>query len=152
MQDSRARPRISMPVIVEGRYDKSAILGIFDAAVITTDGFGIFNSKEKRALIKRLAGEGGVIVLTDSDAGGKQIRSFISSVLPKNRIYDLYIPRIKGKERRKSAPSKEGVLGVEGVGADILRKLLMPFTSDGSFPRYEEITKLDLYEDVLFGA
>ena len=151
MAEKLKRPKISLPIIVEGKYDKSAILGIFEATVITTGGFSVFNSKEKRALIKRLATEGGVIVLTDPDAGGKQIRSFISSVLPKSCIYDLYVPRIKGKEKRKSAPSKEGVLGVEGVGGGVLRSLLEPFVGE-SVPVYEQITKLDMFEDGLFGT
>ena len=153
MSDSEKRKKISLPIIVEGKYDKSAILGIFDATVITTGGFSVFNSSEKRALIKRLAGDGGVILLTDSDAGGKQIRTFISSILPKSQIYNLYIPRIEGKEKRKRAPSKEGMLGVEGVGGDVLRKLLAPFAkSNGEIPRYESISKLDLFEDGLFGS
>lgn len=153
MNEKDGRKKIALPIIVEGKYDKSAILGIFDATVITTGGFGVFNSSEKKALIKRLAGDGGVILLTDSDAGGKQIRSFISSILPKSQIYNLYIPRIEGKEKRKRAPSKEGVLGVEGVGGDVLKKLLSPFAADGArVPKYESISKLDLFEDGLFGS
>ena len=143
---------LSLPVIVEGRYDKSAILSIFSGTVITTEGFSVFNSREKVALIKKIAA-GGVIVLTDSDAGGKQIRSFLSSILPKDKIKHLYVPRIEGKERRKTAPSKEGVLGVEGVGAEVLRRVLMPFASGTSAAKSEsEFTKLELYEAGLFGA
>ena len=93
-------PRIKMPVIVEGRYDKSAILGMFSGVVITTDGFSVFNSKEKQALIRKIS-ENGIIVLTDSDGGGKQIRGFLSSILPREKIYHLYIPRVEGKESRK---------------------------------------------------
>ena len=47
--------KISLPIIVEGRYDKSTLSSIFDATVITTGGFSIFNSKEKQALIRKLA-------------------------------------------------------------------------------------------------
>ena len=119
-------PSIKYPIIVEGRYDKSAILGMYQATVITTDGFGIFNSKEKQALVRRLAKDG-VILLTDSDGGGRQIRSFVSGIVPKEKIYQLYIPEIEGKEKRKTKTSRAGLLGVEGVGADVLRKLLDPF-------------------------
>ena len=144
-------PRLKIPVIVEGRYDKSAILGMFSGTVLTTDGFGIFNSKEKQALIRRL-GESGIILLTDPDAGGKQIRSFVSSILPKGKIYQLYVPRVEGKERRKNKASKEGVLGVEGVSADILRELLMPFTTEDGIARGGDITAADLFELGLSGA
>ena len=68
------RIKIRYPIIVEGRYDKSCILGFVDATVITTGGFSIFKNKEKQALIKRLAMRGGIILLTDSDGGGRQIR------------------------------------------------------------------------------
>lgn len=144
-------PKIKLPIIVEGRYDKSAILGMFSATVVTTDGFGVFNSKEKQMLIRKIAGDG-IIILTDSDAGGKQIRNFISSILPKDKIYQLYIPRIEGKEKRKKQAGKEGVLGVEGVGGDVLRNLLMPFVSGAVREERAEITAVDMFELGLTGA
>lgn len=144
-------PRLRLPVIVEGRYDKSAILGMFSGVVITTDGFGIFNSKEKQALIRRI-GKDGLIILTDSDSGGKQIRSFLSGIVPKDKLHQLYIPRIKGKESRKTRPSKEGVLGVEAVGGDVIRGLLMPFCEGESERVGEEIKTADLYDLGLTGA
>lgn len=142
--------KISLPIIVEGRYDKAAICSIFDATVVTTGGFSLFNSREKRALIEKLS-EGGIIVLTDSDAGGRQIRTYLSSVLPKDKLFHVYVPRIKGKESRKSRPSKEGVLGVEGVGKEALISALSPFIGEGR-RRGREITPLDFYEDGLSGA
>ena len=144
-------PRINLPIIVEGRYDKSAILGMFSATVITTEGFGIFNSKEKQALVRKISDKG-VIILTDSDAGGKQIRSFISSIVPKDKIYQLYIPRIEGKEKRKKQAGREGVLGVEGVGGDVLRKILAPFTTNEVRERATEITSVDMFNLGLSGG
>ena len=142
--------KISLPIIVEGRYDKAAISGIFDATVITTDGFAIFNSREKRALIEKIS-KNGIIVLTDSDAGGRQIRGFLSSILPKERIFNVYVPKIKGKESRKARPSKEGLLGVEGVGKEALLTALAPFI--GEAPTYgRDITPLDFFEDGLSGS
>ena len=146
-------PRIRLPIIVEGRYDKSAVMSMFSATVITTDGFSVFNSKEKQALIRRIAKDG-IIILTDSDAGGKQIRSFISSILPKEKIFQLYIPRIEGKEKRKTHKGKEGILGVEGVGGDVLRKLLTPFTTDACEEKEEKkeiITPVDMFNFGLSG-
>ncbi len=144
-------PRIKLPIIVEGRYDKCAILGMFSATVVATDGFGVFNSKEKQMLIRRIAKDG-IIVLTDSDAGGKQIRSFLSSILPKEKIYQLYIPRIEGKEKRKKQPGKEGVLGVEGVGGEVLRKILTPFASVSEKMPGKEISSTDMFVLGLSGA
>ena len=74
--------RIDLPILVEGRYDKNTLSQIFEATVIVLDGFGIFNSREKQALVRKIAHDG-IIILTDSDAGGRQIRSFLSGILPK---------------------------------------------------------------------
>ena len=144
------RIKISLPIIVEGRYDKAAVCSIFDATVVTTGGFALFNSREKRMLIERLA-NGGIIVLTDSDSGGRQIRTYLSSVLPKDKIFHVYVPRIKGKESRKKHPSKEGVLGVEGVGREALLHALSPFIGE-RVQRGRAITPLDFYDDSLSGS
>ena len=122
--------KIALPIIVEGRYDRAALSSIAEATVVTLGGFSVFNSKEKQALIRKLS-ENGIIVLTDSDGAGKTIRAFLQGIVPKERIYNLYVPQIKGKERRKKTPSKEGLLGVEGMDAELLRDLLKPFGDGG---------------------
>lgn len=143
--------KISLPIIVEGRYDKAALSGFIEGTVITTGGFSIFNNKEKQALISRIA-ERGIIVLVDSDAGGRQIRSFLSGILPKEKIYNAYIPRIAGKEGRKSRPSREGVLGVEGMSREVLLRALAPFVSAEEGARRFEISKTDFYLHGLSGS
>ena len=135
--------KIALPVIVEGKYDKIKLDSIIDATVITTGGFGIFNSEEKKALIKRLC-KNGVILLCDSDGAGKVIRSYIKSFLPPEKVYNLYIPKIEGKEKRKTEGSKEGTLGVEGMSAELLRSLFEKFI-DNSATDKVEITKRDFY-------
>ena len=150
------RIKISLPIVVEGKYDKSTLLSMFDATVITLGGFAVFNSKEKQALLRRVAKDG-IILLTDSDGAGKLIRSFLNGIIPKDKIYNLYIPKVKGKEKRKSAPSKEGLIGVEGIGREELMRILSPFfsqnESDGYSPKNsgEMITKVDFYMDKLTG-
>lgn len=116
--------KISQAVIVEGRYDKLKLSNIIDAFIIETNGFGIFKDKKKLSFIKRIANERGIIVLTDSDHAGFMIRNYISSGVPKDKIINVYIPDIKGKEKRKDKPSKEGKLGVEGMSAQILLQAL----------------------------
>ncbi len=150
--------RISLPIIVEGRYDKSTLSSFVSAKIITTDGFSVFNSKEKRALIKKLAEKEGIIIITDSDAGGRQIRSFLSGFVPNDKIHHLYIPQILGKEKRKKSASKEGYLGVEGMERETLEKLLKPFTTSTPCEENEinsnkrMLTKLDLFADGLSGG
>ncbi len=146
------KPKICYPVIVEGKYDRQRILDIFDAQVITTDGFGIFRREEKAALLRTLASSAPIIVLTDSDGAGKLIRSRISQILPRDKMIQLYTPRIEGKERRKAQPSAEGVLGVEGMERQLVFDLLSPYTGERAPQNGRKVTKADLYADGLSGG
>ena len=122
--------KIPYPILVEGKYDRLRLLSVLDAQIITTDGFGIFNKKEKTALLRALAKAGQIIVLTDSDGAGKLIRSHVSCCLPKESIINLYTPEIFGKEKRKAEPSAEGKLGVEGMERELLYNLFLPYTDE----------------------
>ena len=142
---------ISRPIIVEGKYDKIKLSSLLSAHIIPTDGFSLFKKKEKAALLRRLAEKTGVIVLTDADGGGKQIRAYLSEILPKEKVIHLYIPAVSGKERRKTHAGKAGLLGVEGIESEILLSLFAPF-ADGAPPRtHGGITKQDFYADGLSG-
>ena len=145
---------LAYPVIVEGQYDRLRVQNVAQGQILTTDGFGIFNKKEKRALLLALAKKTPLIVLTDSDGAGKLIRSHLTSVIPADRLIHLYIPRIEGKERRKKAPSAEGVLGVEGMENDVIRHLLAPYSVEKTATKREEnpLTKTDFYVDGLTGG
>lgn len=74
---------------------------MLDALIIETNGFSVYKDKKKLAFIKKLANERGLIVITDSDHSGFQIRNYLSSVIPKDKIKHIYIPDIYGKEKRK---------------------------------------------------
>ena len=146
--------KIDRAVIVEGRYDKIKLSSILDAVIIETDGFGIFNNKEKQQLIRRLADTKGLLILTDSDSAGFKIRSFIKGIVPAETIKHAYIPDIFGKEKRKTVASKEGKLGVEGVKKELILEALEKagvFCEETEKTEKREITKLDLYEDGLSG-
>ena len=142
---------ISRPIIVEGKYDKIKLSRVVNAHIVTTDGFGIFSQAQKTALIRRLAEENGVIVLTDSDGAGLVIRNYLRNILSPDKIIHLYTPRIKGKEKRKNTPSKEGFLGVEGMETQWLEKALAPFADGGAKPRMQ-LTKADFYALGLSGG
>lgn len=145
--------KIPYTIVVEGKYDRLKLINICDARIITTEGFGIFKKNEKLALIRKLAQKHPVIVLTDSDGAGKLIRSHLSSAIPSDRIIQLYIPQIKGKEKRKTEFSAEGTLGVEGMENELLYSLLKPYESEELFMEALEnpLSKADLYEDGLMG-
>lgn len=116
--------KIDRAVVVEGKYDKIKLQNIADAVIITTDGFGVFRNENKKRLIKRIAEEKGLAVITDSDNAGNMIRAYVKKICSNADIVNVYIPQIKGKERRKSGYSSEGFLGVEGLDDDILLSAL----------------------------
>ncbi len=114
--------KVRQPIIVEGRYDRIRLSALIDGVIIETGGFRIFKDKALLDSLRHIAGTTGVILLTDSDQAGFRIRNFIKSALgPKAKLTQVYIPGIKGVERRKQAPSAEGLLGVEGMDTRTLR-------------------------------
>lgn len=147
--------RVKYPVVVEGRYDKAKLSSIMEGDIIQTDGFRVFADKKKLDLIRRLAGEGKVILLTDSDRAGFRIRSHIAGAIPPERVIHVYIPQVQGKERRKARPSAEGTLGVEGMDPEILRRALEQagaLEEGDEIPPRDPITKGDLYALGLSGG
>ncbi len=144
--------KISRVIVVEGKYDKIKLSSIVDATVITLDGFGIFNNTEKQFLLRELAQTRGLIVLTDSDPAGGFLRGKLRGMLPSKGVIHLYTPQIKGKERRKTACSKAGLLGVEGIDAQKLREILAPFAVDAAEIRSITVTKTDFFSNGLSGG
>ena len=146
--------KIKEAVIVEGRYDKTKLSGIIDAPIIETNGFRIFKDKEKQLLIRQLAEKRGILIITDSDSAGFVIRNFLKGIIPEKNIKQCYIPQLKGKEKRKAKPSKEGILGVEGIeDREIISAIKKSnATIEGEVPhRISEITKSDFFELGLTG-
>lgn len=141
-------------VIVEGKYDKIKLDSLLDALIVSTEGFGIFSDKELQLFLRRLAETKGILVITDSDAAGFRIRSFIHNIAAKGTVIDAYIPDIIGKESRKEKPSKEGKLGVEGISAELILQAVeragIGRVSDNEPCR--QITNADLYEHGFTGT
>ena len=152
--------RLREAVIVEGRYDKIKLSALISTPVIETGGFRVFSDKEKQELIRAIAERRGILVMTDVDSAGFVIRNFLRGIVPPDKIKHAYIPTVEGKERRKSEPSKEGVLGVEGISPDALRAAIIKSgahieADDGavsSQPNAQEITKLDFFNYGLTGT
>ena len=146
--------KLNMPVIVEGKYDKITLENVVDALIISTDGFRIFKNKEMCDLIRTLSEEKGIIVMTDSDGAGQVIRNHIKNIAANGKIINVYVPQLKGKEKRKAVASKEGFLGVEGLSKEVLSEVLLKYGVIGeeiSSPK-KKITKTDFYELGLSGT
>ena len=149
--------KIKEAIVVEGRYDKNTLSQLVDTMIIETKGFGIFKDNERLALLRRLAKERGLVVLTDSDGAGFVIRNFLKGAIPPQQVKHAYIPDLFGKERRKRQPGKEGKLGVEGMSPQVLEQVLRRAGAtvlDETAPERESpgLTKADLFAAGLAGG
>ena len=144
------RPQIPGIVIVEGKYDKIKLESLFDGCFVATNGFEIFKDKALLANLRKMTAGQTVVIMTDSDRAGFRIRKYLHDTLKEADLFDVYIPDIFGREKRKEKPSAEGKLGVEGMPPDVLRRLAQTIaaapTANG-----EVVTLSDLYYAGLYG-
>ena len=147
--------KIREAIVVEGRYDKNTLSQVVDAPIFETNGFGIRKDKARMDLLRRVAEQRGLIVFTDAAGAGFVIRNFLKGAIPAKYLKHAYIPDIPGKERRKSAPGKEGKLGVEGMTPEILLACLKRAGATilgEDTPTEQPITKQDLFDLGLSGG
>lgn len=148
--------KIREAIVVEGRYDRNTLSQIVDAPILETSGFGIMKDKQQLDLLRKVADSHGLIVFTDSDGAGFVIRNYLKGAIPAEQLKHAYIPDIVGKEKRKSAPGKEGKLGVEGmrpeVIIDALRKAGATIEGESASRTAGNITKHDFMELGLSGG
>ena len=144
-------------LVVEGKYDAARLARLTDAMILLTDGFAIFSDKKRQRLLKELAVKNGLLLLTDSDKAGFQIRTYITNLVGAEHVAQAYVPALPGKERRKALPGKEGLLGVEGVPDELVRQSLLdalgPEAGQTAPPAAgRPITYSDLYDWGLSGT
>lgn len=147
--------KVREAIVVEGRYDKNTLSQIVDAPIFETNGFGILKDRVQLSLLRQVAVKRGLIVFTDSDGAGFVIRNFLKGAIAPEYLKHAYIPDVYGKERRKSAPGKEGKLGVEGMPPQVILEALRRSgaTIEGEPDRQEtRLTKQDLVELGLSGG
>ena len=147
--------KIKQAIVVEGKYDQNTLSQLVDTTIFQTRGFGVMHDKALLELLRKAAKTTGLIIFTDSDGAGFVIRNFLKGALPKEGVLHAYIPDIPGKEKRKRAPGKEGLLGVEGMTKEILLSALENAGADlgGEAEKRpgDTITKFDLYAAGLSG-
>lgn len=149
------KQKLRQAIVVEGKYDQNTLRQIVDTAIFTTNGFADMKDPALLRLLQQAAQTTGLVILTDSDGAGFLIRNTLKSALPETGVLHAYIPDLPGKEKRKAAPGKEGLLGVEGMTKEILLEALSNAGADlGGEPvkkKGDGITKLDLYTAGLSG-
>ena len=146
--------KVKEVIVVEGRYDKNTLSQVVDAVIVETGGFAVFRDRERLELIRAMAKRRGIIVFTDPDGAGFVIRNFLRGAVPPEQVKHAYVPDIKGKEKRKSSPSKEGKLGLEGMEPEVILEALRRCgaTMDGgSGTKSGGITNADFYAAGLTG-
>ena len=148
------KPRVRQVIVVEGRYDKNALLQVVDAVIVETGGFSVFHDREKLAYLRRLAAARGVILMTDPDGAGFVIRNRLKGAIPTGRVLHAYVPDVYGKEKRKRRAGKEGKLGVEGISSEILLEILKEAGAsvEGSTTDFQPLTPADLMSLGLTGG
>lgn len=143
---------LQQALLVEGKYDAARLSNLVEGTILTTDGFRVIKDRAMQEMLKRLAKTQGLIILTDSDAAGFKIRHFVTGLVGAQHVLQAYVPAIPGKEARKVAPGKEGLLGVEGVPDALIVQALqdalkaLPATAERSAAQEQPITYTDLYE------
>lgn len=137
-------------IIVEGKYDKIRLSNIVDADIIAVNGFSVFKDDKLKKTLKTIAKNRGAIILTDSDTAGYRIRVYLSQILKGADVINVMAPQFFGKEKRKTCPSAQGLLGIEGTDDATLHELLSRYSEKSV--RQCEITVADLYELGLIGC
>ena len=98
-------------IVVEGRDDITAVKRAVNAEVIAVHGFSVKKNLER---IQKAYENRGIIILTDPDFAGLQIRRVIKERFPNAK--QAYINRWQGK--------KDGDIGVENASPEAIIKAL----------------------------
>jgi ribonuclease M5 len=139
MDKNSNKLQITQAVIVEGKCDKAVLENVIDAVIIPVNGFGIYKDKAKLALIRRYAQSGGVILLTDSDNAGRQIRNYLKDCLQGCEVSHIYAPNL---------------YEVEDTSTGVLREAFLKFNSNSDKLQEPKnlITREHLFDDGLIGG
>ncbi len=99
-------------IVVEGRDDITAVKSAMDVEVIATGGFGY--NKKLLETIKNIADRNGIIILTDPDYMGEQIRRDLASKI--KNCKHAFLPQ--GKALKKDN------IGIENASPEDIREAI----------------------------
>ena len=118
-------PHIAEVIVVEGRDDTAAIKRAVRAVTIETHGFGI--SKSTWEKIDRAYTDYGIIVFTDPDHAGEEIRRKIIEKYPEAKQAFLSRDKATEKTKNKLAENAKGIrpdIGIENASPEDIREAL----------------------------
>lgn len=108
-------------IVVEGKNDAHAVRrALGEVEILWTEGYGL--TQEKLNYISEMAKRRGVIVLTDPDSVGEQIRERIQRHVPE--VKHVYLSK---KEARSK---KDDDIGVENASPEEIRRAFEHIRSD----------------------
>ena len=105
-------------VVVEGRDDEAAVLRAADAAVLSTHGWGL--PEEALARIRHAYGRQGLVILTDPDHAGEELRRRLTALFPDAK--QAYLSR-PDAEKRKGGRIVD--TGVENAAPEAIQAALL---------------------------
>ena len=97
------KPAVSQTIVVEGRDDQSAVLAAVSANIICTRGYGI--NQDTLDLLDAAYKRTGLIIFTDPDHAGRQIRERLAKLFPDAK--HAYLTQQQAE--------KDGDIGIENV-------------------------------------
>lgn len=126
-------------IIVEGRDDQAAIGRAIEADTIATHGFGI--TGETWGLIEKAYNDRGLIIFTDPDFSGEEIRKKLNGKFPNSK--NAYLDREEA--------TKRGNIGIENASPESIR-LALERSRCTIMEKRQEFTLQDLSERNLVGG
>lgn len=126
-------------IIVEGKDDITAVKAALDAEVIATGGFAY--KKDFIETLKKIADNRGIIILTDPDYAGEQIRKDLSKHI--KNCKHAFLPQGKAL--------KKGDIGVENASKEDIIEAISK-ARPNEVEKSEEFTKEDLIKHGLAGG
>ena len=130
--------RLLETVVVEGRDDEAAVLRAVDAAVISTHGWGLPDGNVER--IRAAYERTGIIILTDPDFAGENIRRRLSEQFPDAK--HAYLARPEASKRQGERVVD---IGVENAAPEAIQAALLAARAQvQTGPSAEMVTQADL--------
>ena len=131
--------KIKEAIVVEGRDDTAAVRKAVDALIIETHGFGIKN--ETGELIKKAYEDQGIIIFTDPDFSGEDIRRKLTEKFPDAKQAFL----------ARSQATKKADIGIENAEPEDIKEALCKAHCIADV-RDKLFTEEDLYRAGLTGG
>lgn len=126
-------------IVVEGRDDEAAVKRAVDAQTIATHGYGI--RMETYAVLEKAYQTCGLIIFTDPDHAGEQIRKRLTERFPDSK--QAYLPRELAK--------KDGDIGIENASPESIQ-IALQLARSNNIEKSSLFTRQDLMLYGLDGA